>query len=38
MIRMIEAEMGSLEEVPDRDPRAPASEYRYADGGGRLDS
>jgi GTP 3',8-cyclase len=36
MMRMIEAEIGALEEVPDRDPRAPASEYRYADGGGRL--
>lgn len=36
MMRMIEAEIGPLEEVPDRDPRAPASEYRYADGGGRL--
>ena len=36
MMRMIQAEIGALEEVPDRDPRAPASEYRYADGGGRL--
>lgn len=36
MMRMIEAEFGPLEEVPDRDPSAPASEYRYADGGGRL--
>jgi GTP 3',8-cyclase len=36
MMRMIEAEIGPLLEVPDRDPRAPASEYRYADGGGLL--
>ena len=36
MMRIIEAEIGPLEEVPDRDPRAPASEYRYTDGGGRL--
>jgi GTP 3',8-cyclase len=36
MIQMIEAEIGSLEEVQDRDPRVPASEYWYADGGGSL--
>jgi cyclic pyranopterin phosphate synthase len=36
MKRMIEAEIGALEEVPDRDPRAPASEYRYLDGVGRV--
>jgi cyclic pyranopterin phosphate synthase len=36
MMKMISAEFGELIEIPDRDPRAPASEYRYADGGGRL--
>ena len=36
MMRWIETEIGPLEEVPDRDPRAPASEYRYVDGGGRI--
>jgi GTP 3',8-cyclase len=36
MMRMIETEIGPLEEVPDRDPRAPASEFRYAAGGGRI--
>jgi cyclic pyranopterin phosphate synthase len=36
MMRMIQAEFGPIIEIPDRDPRAPASEYRYADGGGRL--
>jgi GTP 3',8-cyclase len=32
----IEREVGALEAVPDADPRAPATEYRYRDGGGRL--
>jgi cyclic pyranopterin phosphate synthase len=36
MIAMIAREIGPLEVVPDADPRAPATEYRYADGGGRL--
>jgi cyclic pyranopterin phosphate synthase len=36
MMRIIETGIGPLEEVPDRDPRAPASEYRYADAGGRI--
>jgi cyclic pyranopterin phosphate synthase len=36
MMRMIEAEIAPLEEVPDADPRAPASEFRYADGVGRV--
>ena len=36
MMRMLTGEFGPLEEIPDRDPRAPASEYRYADGGGKL--
>jgi len=34
--RTIEAGIGALEEIPDRDPRAPATEYRYRDGGGRI--
>lgn len=29
-------EIGPLEEIPDRDPRAPATEYRFADGIGRV--
>jgi cyclic pyranopterin phosphate synthase len=36
IIGMITREIGPLVEVPDRDPRAPATEYEYADGGGRL--
>ena len=33
---MIAAEIGEVVPVPDADPRAPATEYRYADGGGTL--
>ncbi len=36
MIAMIERGIGPLEEIPDRDPRAPATEYRFADGIGRI--
>lgn len=36
MIAMIEREIGPLEEIPDQDPRAPATEYRFADGIGRV--
>jgi cyclic pyranopterin phosphate synthase len=36
MIQMLEHEIGPLEEIPDRDPRAPATEYRFADGIGRV--
>jgi cyclic pyranopterin phosphate synthase len=36
MVRMLEAEIGPLVEIPDRDPRAPATEYRFADGVGRI--
>jgi GTP 3',8-cyclase len=36
MLRLLAAEIGPLEEIPDRDPRAPASEYRFADGVGRV--
>lgn len=36
MIAMLEREIGPLEESPDRDPRAPATEYRFKDGIGRV--
>jgi cyclic pyranopterin phosphate synthase len=36
IIAMITRGIGPLEAVPDADPRAPATEYKYADGGGRL--
>ncbi len=36
MIAMLEREIGPLEVIPDRDPRAPATEYRFADGIGRV--
>jgi cyclic pyranopterin phosphate synthase len=36
MIALLEREIGPLEEIPDRDPRAPATEYRFADGIGRV--
>lgn len=36
MIAMLGREIGPLEEIPDRDPRAPALEYRFADGVGRV--
>lgn len=36
IIATITREIGPVEAVPDADPRAPATEYRYADGGGRL--
>jgi cyclic pyranopterin phosphate synthase len=36
MIAMIEREIGPLGEIPDSDPRAPATEYRFADGIGRI--
>src|SRR3984893_3000149 len=29
-------EVGPLDEIPDRDPRAPATDYRYRDGGGTV--
>jgi GTP 3',8-cyclase len=32
MIAMLEREFGPLSAVPDADPRAPAAEYRFADG------
>lgn len=36
MIAMLQREIGPLEEIPDRDTRAPATEYRFADGIGRV--
>ena len=36
MLAMLEQGIGPLEEIPDRDPRAPASEYRFADGIGTV--
>ncbi len=36
MMEMLEREIGALEVVPDADPRAPASEYRFRDGIGRV--
>ena len=36
ILHCIGTEVGELIEVPDADPRAPATEYRYADGGGRV--
>ena len=36
ILSMIAAEIGEVVPVPDADPRAPATEYRYADGGGTL--
>jgi cyclic pyranopterin phosphate synthase len=36
MIRVLSREISPLVDIPDRDPRAPATEYRYADDGGRV--
>jgi GTP 3',8-cyclase len=36
MLKMLGAEIGPLEEIPDRDPRAPATEFRFRDGVGRV--
>ncbi len=36
IIETIEREISPLIEIPDRDPRAPATEYRYADGVGTV--
>lgn len=36
MIAMLEREVSPLIEVPDQDPRAPATEYRFADGTGTV--
>jgi cyclic pyranopterin phosphate synthase len=36
IIEMLSREICALEPIPDRDPRAPALEYRYTDGIGRV--
>jgi cyclic pyranopterin phosphate synthase len=36
ILEMLERQIGPLEPVPDPDSRAPASEYRYADGRGSV--
>ena len=36
MLKMLEQGIGPLAEIPDRDPRAPASEYRFKDGIGQV--
>lgn len=36
MLAMLAREIGPLEEIPDRDPRAPATEYRFQDGIGKV--
>jgi len=36
MIAMLTREIGPLREIPDGDPRAPATEYEFADGKGRI--
>ena len=36
IIETLSREVAPLIEIPDRDPRAPATQYRYADGGGTV--
>jgi GTP 3',8-cyclase len=36
IVQTISSEVCPLIEIPDRDPRAPATEYRYADGSGTV--
>lgn len=36
MMEMLRREVGDLVAIPDADPRAPATEYRFADGIGRI--
>ena len=36
MIAMMTREIGALREIPDQDPRAPATEYEFEDGVGRV--
>ena len=36
IIETLSREISPLVEIPDRDPRAPATEYRYADGVGSV--
>lgn len=36
LLELLGREVGPLAPVPDQDPHAPATEYEYADGGGRV--
>jgi GTP 3',8-cyclase len=36
IIDLLSREIAPLVEIPDRDPRAPATDYRFADGAGRI--
>jgi cyclic pyranopterin phosphate synthase len=36
ILALLTREIGPLEAIPAADPRAPATEYRYQDGGGRV--
>jgi cyclic pyranopterin phosphate synthase len=36
ILAMLSREIGPLDEIPDKDPRAPALEYRFRDGVGRV--
>jgi cyclic pyranopterin phosphate synthase len=36
MLQMLTQEIGPLESIPDQDPRAPATEFRFLDGIGRV--
>ncbi len=36
MVAMLSREIAPLAEIPDRDPRAPATEYRFTDDGSRV--
>lgn len=36
MMELLRREIGELVAIPDQDPRAPATEYRFADGVGRI--
>lgn len=36
VLKTIQNEVGALQAIPAADPRAPALEYRYLDGGGRV--
>ncbi len=36
IVESLSREISPLIEIPDRDPRAPATEYAYADGGGKV--
>lgn len=36
MLAMLSKEIAPLEAIPDQDPRAPATEFRFADGVGRV--